>query len=108
MGFSHTGKFKSRRYHIYTDPTVKDDINQKVEAHVLLPDLVNTAYTILGNDWSETRKRWEQEGAPIPYVYRGVLCAFRPGFLVRITNGKILVLDVKGRDDELNKTRLPC
>ncbi len=60
--------FKSRLYHIYTDPTVKDDINQKVEPHVPLPDLVNTAYTILGNDWDETRKRWEQEGAPTPPV----------------------------------------
>jgi type III restriction enzyme len=60
--------FKSRLYHIYTDPTVKDDINQKVEPHVPLPDLVNTAYTILGNDWNETRKRWEQEGAPTPPV----------------------------------------
>ena len=60
--------FKSRLYHIYADPTVKDDINQKVEPHVPLPDLVNTAYTILGNDWDETRKSWESEGAPTPPV----------------------------------------
>jgi type III restriction enzyme len=60
--------FKSRLYHIYADPTVKDDINQKVEPHVPLPDLVNTAYTILGNDWNETRKKWEEEGAPTPPV----------------------------------------
>lgn len=60
--------FKSRLYHIYMDPTVKDDINQKVEPHVPLPDLVNTAYTILGNDWDETRKRWAEEGAPTPPV----------------------------------------
>ncbi|HEY1422256.1 MAG TPA: DEAD/DEAH box helicase family protein [Candidatus Acidoferrum sp.] len=60
--------FKSRLYHIYADDTVKDDINQKVEPHVPLPDLVNTAYTILGNDWEETRKRWENENAPTPPV----------------------------------------
>jgi type III restriction enzyme len=60
--------FKSRLYHIYADPGVKDDINRKVEPHVPLPDLVNTAYTILGNDWDETRKRWEEEGAPTPPV----------------------------------------
>jgi len=60
--------FKSRLYHIYADLTVKDDINRKVEPHVPLPDLVNTAYTILGNDWDETRKRWEREGAPTPPV----------------------------------------
>lgn len=60
--------FKSRLYHIYADPEVKEDINRKVEAHVPLPDLVNTAYTILGNDWDETRKRWETEKAPTPPV----------------------------------------
>ncbi|MBZ5540494.1 MAG: DEAD/DEAH box helicase family protein [Acidobacteriia bacterium] len=60
--------FKSRLYHIYADQSVKEDINQKVEPHVPLPDLVNTAYTILGNDWDETRKRWESEGAPTPPV----------------------------------------
>jgi type III restriction enzyme len=43
-------------------------LNRKVEPHVPLPDLVNTAYTILGNDWNETRKRWEQENAPTPPV----------------------------------------
>src|SRR5216684_5723910 len=60
--------FKSRLYHIYADADVKDDINRRVEPHVPLPDLVNTAYTILGNDWDETRKRWETEGAPTPPV----------------------------------------
>jgi len=60
--------FKSRLYHIYSDPEVKEDINRKAEPHVPLPDLVNTAYTILGNDWDETRKRWEQEHAPTPPV----------------------------------------
>jgi len=60
--------FKSRLYHIYADLEVKEDINRKVEAHVPLPDLVNTAYTILGNDWDETRKRWESEKAPTPPV----------------------------------------
>jgi type III restriction enzyme len=60
--------FKSRLYHIYADPDVKDDINRKVDPHVPLPDLVNTAFTILGNDWDETRKRWEKERAPTPPV----------------------------------------
>ena len=60
--------FKSRLYHIYADPEVKEDINRKVEPHVPLPDLVNTAYAILGNDWDETRKRWETEKAPTPPV----------------------------------------
>jgi type III restriction enzyme len=60
--------FKSRLYHIYSDPEVKEDINRKAQSHVPLPDLVNTAFTILGNDWEETRKRWEKEKAPTPPV----------------------------------------
>jgi type III restriction enzyme len=60
--------FKSRLYHIYADPEVKEDISRKIGPHVPLPDLVNTAYSILGNDWDETRKRWEKEGAPTPPV----------------------------------------
>jgi hypothetical protein len=66
---SRLGKnFKARLYHIYADPEVKEDINRKVEPHVPLPDLVHTAYTILGSDWDETRKRWEKENAPTPPV----------------------------------------
>ena len=30
---------------------------------------------------------------------------FRPDFLVRLTNGKILVLEVKGQDNNQNKTK---
>ena len=44
-------------------------------------------------------------GFEISYVYRGVVRVFRPDFLVRLTNGEILVLEVKGQDDEQNKTK---
>ncbi len=60
--------YKSRLYHIYMDPEVREDINRKAEPHVPLPDLVNTAYTILGTDWKETRKRWLEEKNPTPPV----------------------------------------
>ncbi len=60
--------YRSRLYHIYADPSVKDDINRKVEPHVPLPDLVHTAYAILGNDWEETSKRWQREKSPTPPV----------------------------------------
>src|SRR5260370_11514753 len=53
---------------MYADADVKEEINRKVEPHVPRPDLLNSAYTILGNDWDETRKRWEQESAPTPPV----------------------------------------
>jgi type III restriction enzyme len=60
--------YKTRLYHIYADPDVKDDINQKVGPEVPLPDLVNTAYTLLGSDWEAARKLWEERGEPTPPV----------------------------------------
>ena len=60
--------YKSRLYHIYSDPEVKDDINQKVEPHVPLPDLLKNAYYLLGKDWLETKKRWEGSKISVPPV----------------------------------------
>lgn len=44
-------------------------------------------------------------GFVINYVYRGVIHKFYPDFLVKLSNGKMLVLEVKGRDDQQNKTK---
>lgn len=51
-------KYKSRFYHIYLDPEVKPDLNRKAEPAEGLPDLVNNAYMLLGQDWLETKKLW--------------------------------------------------
>ena len=50
--------YKSRLYHIYNDPEVRDDLNRKAEAHEPLPDLVNNAYYLLGYDWRESARDW--------------------------------------------------
>jgi type III restriction enzyme len=57
-----TSKYKSKFYHIYTDPEVKPDLNRKVEPHIPLPDLVGMGYYFLGKDWLETAKKWREEG----------------------------------------------
>lgn len=44
-------------------------------------------------------------GFVIRYVFRGVIHKFYPDFLIRLLNGKMLVLEVKGRDDQQNKTK---
>ena len=44
-------------------------------------------------------------GFIINYVYRGVIHKFYPDFLVKLNNGKMLVLEVKGKDDQQNKTK---
>ena len=57
-----TSKYKSKFYHIYTDPEVKTDLNRKAEPHIPLPDLVGVGYYFLGKDWLETAKKWREEG----------------------------------------------
>lgn len=44
-------------------------------------------------------------GFVINYVYRGVVHKFYPDFLTKLGNGKMLILEVKGRDDQQNKTK---
>ena len=60
--------YKSRLYHIYNDPEVKDDLNQKAEPHTPLPDLVSNGYYLLGYDWRETARSWQEAGNPAPPV----------------------------------------
>lgn len=63
-----TGDYTSRFYHLYMDPEVKDDINRKAEPHEPLPQLVNNAYYLLGADWLETLKVWNDAGQSTPPV----------------------------------------
>jgi len=60
--------YKSRLYHIYNDPEVKDDLNRRAEPQEPLPDLVLNAYYLLGYDWRETKRAWEAAGHPTPPV----------------------------------------
>lgn len=60
--------YKSRLYHIYNDSEVKDDIARKAEAHEPLPDLVTNGYYLLGKDWLETVKKWNESGHETPPV----------------------------------------
>jgi type III restriction enzyme len=92
--------FKSRLYHIYTDPDVKEDLNRKAEPHVPLPDLVSTAYTILGMDWKAARERWRQEKALTPPVM--ITVANRTETAARVnyalTHDKVLVPELSDPD----------
>jgi len=60
--------YKSRLYHIYNDPDVKDDLNRKARPEEPLPDLVLNAYDLLGYDWREAYKTWIEAGLPTPPV----------------------------------------
>ncbi|MFH1572588.1 MAG: type III restriction endonuclease subunit R, partial [Acidobacteriota bacterium] len=60
--------YKSRLYHIYNDPDVKDDLNRRAGPEEPLPDLVLNAYYLLGYDWREAWRAWRQAGLPTPPV----------------------------------------
>ena len=60
--------YKSRLYHIYNDPEVKDDLNRRAKSDEPLPDLVANGYYLLGYDWRETAKSWEDTGFKTPPV----------------------------------------
>ena len=60
--------YKSRFYHLYNDPDVKDDLKRKAPPESPLPSLVSNAYYLLGYDWLETKKHWDDNGATTPPV----------------------------------------
>ena len=61
--------YRSRFYHIYTDPDVYDNLNHKgAEESEPLPALLDTAYYFLGLDWQEKKKEWEAAGYRTPPV----------------------------------------
>jgi type III restriction enzyme len=64
----NAGTYMSRLYHIYNDPEVKDDLNRRARPEEPLPDLVLNAYYLLGYDWRETWKEWQEAGLPTPPV----------------------------------------
>ena len=60
--------YRSRLYHIYNDPEVKDDLNRKAQAHEPLPDLVVNGYYLLGYDWREAAREWRNAKIKTPPV----------------------------------------
>jgi type III restriction enzyme len=61
-GLPAVATYRSKLYHIYQH--VRDDLSQKAEPHVPLPDLVMNGYYLLGKDWLETAHRWAGAGLP--------------------------------------------
>ena len=60
--------YRSRLYHIYNDPEVRDDLNRRAEPHEPLPDLVTNAYYLLGYDWRATAQDWREDSDTTPPV----------------------------------------
>lgn len=61
--------YRSKLYHLYREPEVAEDLNRRgAQPFETLPQIVQEAYTLLGADWRETRKAWEESGHPSPPV----------------------------------------
>lgn len=91
--------YKSKLYHIYNDPSVKDDLNRKAEPEEPLPDLILNAYYLLGYDWREHYTSWKKSGHPVPPVM--ITVANRTETAARIENA---FLQKRIRVDELCDT----
>jgi type III restriction enzyme len=44
-------------------------------------------------------------GFEVHYIFQGTVHKYRPDFLIRLTNGRMLVLEVKGQDSQENNTK---
>ena len=60
--------YKSRLYHIYADPEVRDDLNRRARPTEPLPDLVTNGYYLLGYDWRDTARKWKESRSATPPV----------------------------------------
>ncbi len=61
--------YRSKLYHLYREDEVGQDLNRRgAEPHEPLPQLVQEAYTLLGADWRETLKAWQESGHTSPPV----------------------------------------
>lgn len=67
-GLPDAGTFRSKLYHIYSDDTVRDDINRRAGPEEPLPDLITQAYYLLGKDWLELYNTWQTAGSAVPPV----------------------------------------
>jgi type III restriction enzyme len=44
-------------------------------------------------------------GFEITYSYRGIIRKYRPDYLIRLANGKMLILEIKGQDNQEQQTK---
>lgn len=63
------------------------------------------AYMLDNHSGVEAWVKNDHLGFEILYIYRGVVHKYRPDFIVRLTNGTLLVIEVKGQETDQDKTK---
>jgi type III restriction enzyme len=84
------------------EPTVKSNIS-----HVVF-DSTWEASESFELDRNPDVRSWAKNdhlGFTIDYVFKGIIHKYYPDFLIRLSNGKMLILEVKGKDDQQNRTK---
>jgi type III restriction enzyme len=103
-GVPDAATYRSKLYHLYQDPTVKDDLNRKAAPEERLPDLVTNAYYLLGRDWLEWRREWAASGHTTPPVM--ITVANRTETAARIKyafdSGRIQISELQSPDRTLH------
>jgi type III restriction enzyme len=63
------------------------------------------AYHFEHSDLVEAYAKNDHLGFYVLYLFKGVVRKFFPDYLIKLKNGKILILEVKGKDTEQNKVK---
>lgn len=63
------------------------------------------SYELERNDLVDAWVKNDHLGFEVLYVYRGVVKKYRPDFLIRLTDGTTLILEVKGQETDEAKTK---
>src|SRR3989344_4963407 len=63
------------------------------------------AFELDRNEYVESWAKNQWLNFYVNYVFNGVIHKYYPDFLIKLKNGKMLVLEVKGKDDQKNKTK---
>lgn len=59
-GSEQTQNDRSKLFHIYYEEGIKENLNQKCEPNVDLPDLVRQGFKILSTDWAKDKDDWKK------------------------------------------------
>lgn len=65
----------------------------------------SAAYILEHNDDVMAYAKNDHLGFNIVYVYEGIIRQYIPDFLIKLSNGKTLVLEIKGQDSDQNRAK---
>jgi len=102
MPLKSTGKMVTWYTSRPCELTFKSHINQVVYDSTWE---ASESYELENNDSVVSWAKNDHLGFVISYLYKGVVHSYYPDFLIKLKNGKMLVLEVKGIEDEKSKAK---